>query len=53
VQQGWWPEGSLDDFPTGYTVNRPNATECRGSNLDPKPVFTPLAGVPAKWSLPC
>jgi hypothetical protein len=53
VQQGWYARDSLDDFRTGYTVNHPNATECRGSNLDPKPVFTPLAATPAKWSLPC
>jgi hypothetical protein len=53
VQQGWYARDSLDDFRTGYTANHPNATECRGSNLEPKPVFAPLAATPAKWSLSC
>ena len=53
VQEGQSPTNSVDDFRTGYTVNHLNATECRGSNLNPKPVLTALAAIPAKWSLPC
>ncbi len=44
VQEAWYPGGSVDDFRTGYTVNHPNATECRASNLNPEPVLTPPGG---------
>ena len=44
VQERRYSSDSVDDFRTGYTVNHPNATECRGSNLNPKPVFAALAG---------
>ena len=40
AQEAWYPDGSVDDFRTGYTVNHPNATECRGSNPSLGPVFT-------------
>jgi len=44
---------SVDEFRTEYTVNYPNATECRGSNLNLKPVFTRPVAIPVEWSFPC
>ena len=39
AQEAWYAGDSVDDFRTGYTVNHPSATECRGGNLNPAPVF--------------
>ena len=39
VQEAWYPGDSVDDCRTGYTVNHPDATECRGRNLSLEPAF--------------
>ena len=44
VQEAWYAGDSVDDFRTGYTVNHPCATECRGGNLNPAPVLMPPRG---------